>query len=72
MVRGVVCFLTAWFAASYRARIGGFFRQSTRLSTVIGAPVSGLILGRDGVLGLHGCTWLFVLEALPTLILAAL
>jgi MFS family permease len=67
---GVVFFLTTWFPASYRARIGGFFWLSIPLSTVIGAPVSGLILGLDGVLGLRGWMWLFVLEALPTLILA--
>lgn len=67
---GVVFFLTTWFPASHRARIGGFFWLSIPLSTVIGAPVSGLILGLDGVLGLRGWMWLFVLEALPTLILA--
>ena len=67
---GVVFFLTTWFPASYRARIGGFFWLSIPLSTVIGAPVSGLILGLDGVLGLRGWMWLFVLEALPTLVLA--
>src|SRR5204863_5942139 len=40
------------------------------LTNVIGAPVSSLILGTDGILGLHGWQWLFVLEALPALILA--
>jgi ACS family tartrate transporter-like MFS transporter len=67
---GVVFFLTTWFPASYRARIGGMFWLSIPLSTVIGAPVSGLILGLDGVLGLRGWMWLFVLEALPTLVMA--
>jgi ACS family tartrate transporter-like MFS transporter len=67
---GVVFFLTTWFPASYRARIGGLFWLSIPLSTVIGAPISGLILGLDGVLGLQGWMWLFILEALPTLILA--
>jgi ACS family tartrate transporter-like MFS transporter len=67
---GVVFFLTTWFPASYRARIGGLFWLSIPLSSVIGAPVSGLILGLDGVLGMRGWMWLFVLEALPTLILA--
>jgi ACS family tartrate transporter-like MFS transporter len=67
---GVVFFLTTWFPASHRARIGGLFWLSIPLSTVIGAPVSGLILGLDGVLGLQGWMWLFVLEALPTLVLA--
>lgn len=67
---GVVFFLSTWFPAEYRARIGGFFWLSIPLSTVIGAPVSGLILGLDGVLGLRGWMWLFVLEALPTILLS--
>jgi MFS family permease len=67
---GVVFFLTTWFPSSYRARIGGLFWLSIPLSTVTGAPVSGLILGLDGVLGLQGWMWLCLLEALPTLVLA--
>ena len=67
---GVVYFLATWFPAAYRARIGGYFWLSIPLSTVIGAPVSGLILGLDGVLGLHGWVWLFILEGLPTLVMA--
>jgi ACS family tartrate transporter-like MFS transporter len=67
---GVVFFLTTWFPSSYRGRIGSLFWLSIPLSTVIGAPVSGLILGLDGILGLRGWMWLFILEALPTLVLA--
>lgn len=67
---GVVFFLSTWFPAEYRARIFGFFWLSIPLSTVIGAPISGLILGLDGVLGLRGWMWLFVLESLPTIVLS--
>jgi ACS family tartrate transporter-like MFS transporter len=67
---GIVFFLTTWFPSRYRARIGGHFWLSIPLSTVIGAPVSGFILSLDGVLGLHGWVWLFLLESLPVLILA--
>jgi len=67
---GVVFFLSTWFPAAHRARIGGFFWLSIPLSTVIGAPISGLILGLDGVLGMRGWMWLFVLEALPTILLS--
>ncbi len=62
---GVVYFLTTWFPSSYRARIFGLFWLSIPLSTVIGAPVSGLILGLDGVFGLRGWMWLFILEHSP-------
>jgi nitrate/nitrite transporter NarK len=59
-----------WFPAVYRARIVGYFMAAIPLSTVIGAPVSGLLLSLDGFLGLKGWQWLFVLEAAPALILS--
>jgi cyanate permease len=40
------------------------------LSSVLGSPVSGLILGMDGTLGLAGWQWLFIVEAAPALILS--
>ena len=67
---GIVFFLSTWFPAKYRARIGGLFWLSIPLSSVIGSPVSGMLLGLDGVFGLQGWMWLFILESLPTLILA--
>jgi MFS family permease len=67
---GVVYFLSTWFPAEYRGRIGSLFWLSIPLSTVIGAPISGLILGLDGVWGLQGWMWLFVLESLPTIFMA--
>jgi len=39
------------------------------ISTVTGAPVSGLILGMDGISGLRGWQWLFICEGLPTVLL---
>lgn len=67
---GMIFFLTLWFPAAYRARIIGYFMTAIPLSTVIGAPVSGLLLGLDGWLGFRGWQWLFVIEAVPALILA--
>jgi MFS transporter, ACS family, tartrate transporter len=67
---GIIFFLTLWFPAVYRARIIGYFMAAIPLATVIGAPISGLLLGLDGILGLKGWQWLFITEALPSLILA--
>ena len=67
---GIIFYLTLWFPAVYRARIIGYFMAAIPLSTVIGAPVSGWLLGFDGHLGLKGWQWLFVLEAAPALILS--
>src|ERR1700682_5036160 len=40
------------------------------LSTVIGAPISGVLLYLHGGLGLTGWQWLFIIEAVPAIILA--
>ena len=68
---GIIFYLTLWFPAEYRARIVGYFMAAIPLSTVIGAPVSGVILTLHGGLGLAGWQWLFVIEAVPAIILAA-
>jgi D-galactonate transporter len=68
---GIIFYLTLWFPAVYRARIIGYFMAAIPLSTVLGAPVSGLLLGMDGVLGFKGWQWLFICEAAPSLVLSA-
>ena len=40
------------------------------LSTVIGAPISGLLLGMDGLMGMKGWQWLFIIEAIPALLMS--
>src|ERR1700724_1608125 len=67
---GIIFYLTLWFPAEYRARIVGYFMAAIPLSTVIGAPVSGGLLYLDGGLGLAGWQWLFIVEAVPAIILA--
>ena len=63
---GIILYLTYWFPAEYRARFLGAFAVAVPVSTVIGAPVSGLLLGLDGVMGLKGWQWLFVIEGIPS------
>src|SRR6188474_301691 len=67
---GIIFYLTLWFPAVYRARIIGYFMAAIPLSTVIGAPISGLLLGLDGYMGMKGWQWLFILEAMPALVLS--
>jgi D-galactonate transporter len=67
---GIIFFITLWFPASYRARIVGLFMFAIPISTVIGAPISGLILNLDGSLGLRGWQWIFILEAVPALLMS--
>src|SRR4051794_35173456 len=67
---GIIFYLTLWFPAEYRARIVGYFMAAIPLSTVIGAPVSGVLLYLHGGLGLTGWQWLFLIEAIPAIILS--
>ncbi|QYD68998.1 MFS transporter [Paraburkholderia edwinii] len=67
---GIIFLLTLWFPAVYRGRVVGYFMAAIPLSTVIGAPISGALLSLDGRAGLAGWQWLYLLEALPALLLA--
>jgi MFS family permease len=69
---GIIFYLTLWFPAAYRARIVGYFMAAIPLSTVIGAPISGMLLYLHGGLGLAGWQWLFILEAIPAIILSVI
>ena len=64
---GIIFYLTLWFPAVYRARIVGYFMAAIPLSSVIGGPLSGLLLYLHGGLGLDGWQWLFIItrRALP-------
>lgn len=66
---GIIFYLTLWFPSAYRARIVGLFMFAIPISTVIGAPISGLVLNLEGVAGLHGWQWMFILEAVPALVM---
>jgi len=62
---GVMLYLTYWFPKQYRARYVGMFAIGIPMASVIGSPISGLILNFDGVWGFRGWQWLYVLEAIP-------
>jgi ACS family tartrate transporter-like MFS transporter len=66
---GIILYLTYWYPAEYRARFLAAFAIAVPVSTVIGAPISGLLLGLDGVMGFKGWQWLFIIEGIPSLLL---
>ena len=66
---GVIFYLTLWFPSAYRARVTSFFMLAIPISQVIGAPISGALLGVSGA-GLDGWQWLFILEAVPSILMA--
>src|ERR1700710_949373 len=66
---GVILYLTYWYPAEYRAKIVGIFMVAIPVAGLIGSPISGAILGMDGILGLGGWQWIFLLEAVPAILL---
>jgi ACS family tartrate transporter-like MFS transporter len=69
---GVILYLTYWFPSEYRAKIVGIFMVAIPVAGLLGSPISGAILGMDGVLGLGGWQWVFILEASPAVLLGLL
>jgi ACS family tartrate transporter-like MFS transporter len=66
---GIILYLSYWFPARQRAAVTALFMAAAPLSTVLGSPVSGALLEMNGLLGLKGWQWLFLLEALPAVVL---
>ena len=69
---GVTFFLAAWFPAQYRTRMLAWFLLGIPVSSLIGGPICGLLLELDGVLGLQGWKWLFLVVSLPCVALGGL
>lgn len=66
---GVIYYLSRWFPQAYRAKMIGFIVLCAPLTLALGNPLGGLILGMDGFLGLAGWQLVFLIEALPALLL---
>jgi len=65
---GILLYLTYWFPATERARVVGLFMVALPLSGLIGSPLSGELM-QINALGLQGWQWLFIVEAVPALVL---
>src|SRR5260221_2620842 len=66
---GVTYFLAAWFPVQYRARMLAWFLVAIPVSSLVGGPLSGFLMELDGVLGIAGWQWLFIVEGLPAALL---
>ena len=66
---GILLYLTYWFPASRRAGAVALFMSATAIAGIIGAPLSGALLGLHGLAGISGWRWLFLLEGLPAIFL---
>jgi MFS family permease len=67
---GILFYLTLWMPAAYRARTYSYFLLAIPITGIIGGPLSVHLLGLSGVGGLMGWQWMFIVEGLPSAILA--
>jgi ACS family tartrate transporter-like MFS transporter len=67
---GMLLYLNYWFPRGYLSRCIAFFMVALPVSFIVGGPLSSFILGMDGMAGLHGWQWLFLLEGLPAVVLS--
>jgi len=67
---GVVLYLTWWFPSQYRSRMMAFFQSASVISLIVGPILSGQLLRLHGWGGLAGWRWLFVVEAIPPIIMS--
>jgi D-galactonate transporter len=69
-IPGVLLYLTYWYPAKRRGRITALFLTAIPMSSIFGGPLSGWILKElSGARGLAGWQWLFLVEAIPSLVL---
>jgi ACS family tartrate transporter-like MFS transporter len=68
---GVIYYLSLWYPTAQRARAIAAFMTAVPVTGVIGGPLSGALLELDGLYGLAGWQWLFLLEGLPAVVLGS-
>lgn len=69
---GIILYLSYWFPARYRAGVVSLFMAAAPISVVLGSPISSALLQMEGILGLHGWQWMFLIEAAPALVLGVM
>ena len=66
---GIILYLSYWFPARNRAGVIALFMAAAPIATAIGSPISAALLEMHGIMGLAGWQWMFLIEAIPAVIL---
>jgi MFS transporter, ACS family, tartrate transporter len=71
---GIILYLTYWFPRAQRAKVVALFFLAVPLSSVVGAPISTLLIQNgDGVLGFaDGWRFMFFVEGIPAVLVGLL
>jgi MFS transporter, ACS family, tartrate transporter len=66
---GMILYFTYWFPSEYRGRVISTLFVAQPVANAVASIVSAAILGMDGILGFKGWQWIFLIEALPAVLL---
>ncbi len=69
---GVIWYISIWFPSRYRTSVLALFMAATPLSSLVGGPISASVLAMDGLWGLAGWQWMFLIEGIPACLLGVL
>jgi D-galactonate transporter len=69
---GVIYYLSRWFPADARASAISRFMTAAAVSGIVGGPLSAALFKLDGVSGLAGWQWIFIVEGLPSVVLGVM
>jgi sugar phosphate permease len=65
-----ILYVSRWFPSRYQGRVMGLLMSGPFIAAIVGAPASGLIMERmDGLAGLSGWRWMFLLEGAAPVVL---
>ncbi len=67
---GILLYLTYWVPGTARTRVLSSFLALNAVLSLIGGPMGALLLKMNGVGGLAGWQWLFLMEGTPSILLA--
>jgi len=66
---GMILYFTYWFPSEYRGRVISTLFIAQPVANAVASIVSAAILGMDGILGIKGWQWIFIIEAVPAVLL---
>ncbi|MFZ6050065.1 MFS transporter [Pseudomonas sp. CR3202] len=67
---GVLYYITRWYPVRHRGKVLGFFILSQPIALMVTGPLAGALLGMNGIAGLAGWQWLFIVIGVPAILLA--
>ncbi|MFJ6326035.1 MULTISPECIES: MFS transporter [unclassified Rhizobium] len=65
---GVLYLLTLWYPSAYRGTMVGLFMIFSAFANAIGAPLGGMLLDLNGLYGMAGWQWVFLVTGIPAII----